>query len=638
MTFRKELQEREKELTTELSESERRASKMAEIVPVGIYELAMDGTLQWANNQFFEIMGVPNGQRNKESFVWIDHVVPQDHDRANQKMAAALLQGIDVSDNLRLRRKWTPPESDDDPQVTVEPYWILYSASPNFGPDGTICSLTGSMTDISHLKWAEQLQLRNAETARKERRIQEEFIDITSHEMRNPLSAITQSADGILLSLQDAKKHEDAQSLRDLIRLNAEAAESILFCAAHQRRIIDDILTLGKLDSKLLTICPAAFQMEDLIDQTMQMFKAEFEANRIQMQTSVDVASSDKGPTTFNGDASRLLQVLVNMMTNAIKFTKTQLRRNISIRYGSSLISPMASLFGPNFKWYSTKTSRPDLTQEPEYGHGLAAYVYFAVTDSGEGIPSDALERIFTKFEQADRRTHTKYGGSGLGLYISRELTEMQGGCIGIESAVGVGSTFAFYAKVRRLETLTSPEHLLADLTCSSSSTRTLAFKSSSFSETPSLPTSRPPQDHNILLVEDNALNQTVLATQLRRAGCHVQISNHGGEAVDAILRLHDEPVEYGSLPPDDSLPHFDCILMDWEMPVCDGIQATKTIRRIETQRGAARSLIIGVTANARAEQIAKSIEAGMNSVLPKPFRVAELLAKINDLTSVHTA
>ena len=250
-TFRQKHREREKDSKTELNESERRASRIAEIVPVGMYELAADGILQWANNQFFEPMGAPKDRRDREHFTWADHIFPEDNERANQKMGEALLQGVDISDSLRLRKDWTPPGSDHGSPALAEPCWVLYSASPNSNPDGTIYSLTGSITDISHLKWAERLQLRNAETAQKERRIQEDFIDITSHEMRNPLSAITQSADGILLSLHDAKIHDDPQTLRDLISLNAEAAESILFCAAHQRRIIDDILTLGKLDSKL---------------------------------------------------------------------------------------------------------------------------------------------------------------------------------------------------------------------------------------------------------------------------------------------------------------------------------------------------------------------------------------------------
>jgi signal transduction histidine kinase/CheY-like chemotaxis protein len=630
-TFRKELRDREEVLVTELSETQKRASRMAEIVPVGMFELAADGTLHWANNQFFEIMGVPDDsvRRSKESFRWADHLHPEDQERANEEMTRCLFQGVDICDTLRLRKDWRPPGSDI--KSTVEPFWVMYSVSPNLGTDSSTPSLTGSITDISHLKWAEQLQFRIAETAQRERRIQEEFIDITSHEMRNPLSAITQAADGILLSLQESKSLEDVKSAKDIIKLNAEAAESILFCASHQRRIIDDILSLGKLDSKLLTVFPARFHLEDLLGQSMQMFRAEFEAHKIEVQTSVapaDALCSRNGCAGYLGDASRILQVLVNLMTNAIKFTKTQTTRKLGIRCGSSIAPPATELFGDDFQWHSTGLSRPDLTHDPEYGEGHPVYIHFAVNDSGEGIPPAALGKIFTKFTQADRRTHTKYGGSGLGLYISRELTELQGGCIGIESAVGVGSTFAFYTKAKCCDAQATPPTFASKLD-------QLAPGATDKSESPTVngsnelmtPASR--SDYNILLVEDNVLNQTVLAKQLRRAGCNVQVSSNGGEAVDAILRKHGQPPRFDTLPSDDTLPHYDCILMDWEMPVCDGIQATKMIRKIEAQQSASASLIIGVTANARAEQLQKARDAGMDEVVPKPFRVAELLGKI---------
>lgn len=308
---------------TDLDESERRASRMAKIVPTGIYELSADGSLHWAKNQFFDLMGVPHGQRNKESFSWADHILPEDHDRANGRMAVCLMQGLEISDTLRLRRDWKPPGSELDPRFTIEPFWAMYSASPFSNADGST-SLIGSITDISHLKWAEKLQIRNAEAAQRKRRIQEEFIDITSHEMRNPLSAITQSADGIILSLEDAKGLGNVESFMEILKSNAEAAESILFCAAHQRRIIDDILTLGKLDSKLLTVFPTALRVGDLIDKTMQMFKAEFEANKIKVWIVADAEEDVDGGTRVYADPSRLLQILANIMTNAIKFTKTQ--------------------------------------------------------------------------------------------------------------------------------------------------------------------------------------------------------------------------------------------------------------------------------------------------------------------------
>lgn len=636
--FRQGVRNREKILTIELSESEKRASRMAQIVPVGIYELAADGTLRWANKQFFEIMGVPQGRRQKDTFLWTDHIHPEDHDRANEKMGRCLTHGDDITDTLRLKRGWQPPGLESDSQDTIEPFWVMYSASLDLNADGTTSSLTGSITNISHLKWAEQLQLRNAEAAQRERRIQEEFIDITSHEMRNPLSAITQSADGILLSLQDATGVDSVELLQRIVKLNAEAAESILFCAAHQRRIIDDILTLGKLDSKLLAISPAPFRLEELLDQAMQMFRAEFEVNKIRIRTIIDVVPVDAKQTAtavsaFHGDSSRLLQVLVNLMTNAIKFTRTQPIRKITVRCGLSYAPPPPQLFGPNFQWHCTGLPRPDLIQHPDYGEGDVVYMHLAVEDSGEGIHASALNRIFTKFEQADRRTHTKYGGSGLGLYISRELTELQGGCIGIESAVGVGSTFAFYTKVRHSEAKNA--YTILDANSSNPSpvltglSEPLSLRNGQGSGT-----STPKGSYNILVVEDNLLNQTVLAKQLRKAGCNVQTSSHGGEAVDIMLRKHGQPTKYDTTPSEDVLPYLDCVLMDWEMPICDGIHATKQIRSIEQQQGATRSLIIGITANARPEQIKKAREAGMDEVVPKPFRVAELLAKISALVA----
>lgn len=268
--------------------------------------------------------------------------------------------------------------------------------------------------------------------------------------MRNPLSAITQCADSIILTLQEAGLANDIKALFEIVKLNVEAAESILFCATHQRRIIDDVLTLGKLDSALLTIYPTAFKPPDLLEQAIRMFKSEFSESLVDVQTCVDESSVVTGDTTVYGDSSRMMQILVNLLTNAIKFTRTQQIRDITLRHGLSLSVPSKDLFGPGFEWYSTDKYRLDLTQESEYGQGEEVYLYYAVIDSGKGIPSEFLAKVFSKFEQADRRTHTQYGGSGLGLYISRELSEMQGGRIGIRSTDGVGSTFAFYTKARR--------------------------------------------------------------------------------------------------------------------------------------------------------------------------------------------
>jgi signal transduction histidine kinase/CheY-like chemotaxis protein len=621
---------RERSLTIELNDIERRITRLAEIVPAGIYELSADGSLSWANSHFYDILGVPHDRREFSLFAWPDYILHEDRLRAANEMGRCLTDAAEITDSLRLKRPYTPPAIGQDHQPTDSPSWIMYSASPDVRPDGSVRSLMGSLTDISHLKWAEQLQTTNAEVAQRDRQRNEEFIDITSHEMRNPLSAITQCADSIISSLEDAKNTNDAQSLMDIIKSNVEAAESILFCACHQRRIIDDVLTLGKLDSELLTIAPTAFHPNDLVDQALQMFKTEFDANEIEIQIRADKSSTLTSTSVAYADAYRLMQILVNMLTNAIKFTRMQPTRTIQIRSGSSRTAPSADTFGSGFKWYPTEISRPDLTQEADYGEGESVYLYYAVVDSGKGIQPEFISRVFSKFEQADRRTHTKYGGSGLGLYISRELTELQGGCIGIQSTDGVGSTFAFYIKARRSQTETAEE---PDPTTDAHTAPIMAQAFGSLKLGGSGTPTRPPvsTDYNILLVEDNILNQRILAKQLTKVGCVVRVANHGGEAIDYILQMHNLPAEFGTAPTDDCVPYFDCILMDWEMPVCDGLSATKRIREIEVQQIGNRNTIIGITANARAEQIATATEAGMDLVLPKPFRVAELLSKISE-------
>ncbi|KAL6704703.1 hypothetical protein ACN47E_007985 [Coniothyrium glycines] len=612
-------QKREQFLVTELDETERRISRLAEVVPVGIYELAPDGSLLWANSKFFDIFDILEEDRKFGPFDWKDYILPDDHEQASVELARCLSEGDPVTDSLRLKRQYDAPQESQGFFQNKEPAWVMYSAIPNIATDGSVRSLTGSLTDISRLKWAEKLHDRNAEIARREKQIQEEFIDITSHEMRNPLSAITQCADSIILSQELSRDDTSAESLWEVLKVHVEAAESILFCAAHQKRIIDDVLTLGKLDSNLLAISPSTFQPQELVDQTMQMFRAEMEANAIEVRIHANESTLLNGHSSVRGDLSRLMQILVNLMTNAIKFTKLQKTKKITVQFGLSMAVPSQTLFGPDFRWHSTGTSRPDLTLNPDYGQGDVVYLYYAVTDTGRGIAPEFIDKVFTKFEQADRRTHTTYGGSGLGLYISQELTELQGGLIGIESKHEVGSTFAFYTKVR-----------CAEVGPINGATHDAAKKSIGVSiRAPKLPSRT---NWTILFVEDNILNQRILATQLRRAGCTVQVCNNGGEAIDTVLHMYDQPSEYGTAPSKDKLPRFDCILMDWEMPVVNGLGATKRIRQIEAEQAGPKNIIIGVTANARREQIAKAMDAGMDTVMPKPFRVAELLIKISQL------
>lgn len=150
-----ENQKREEYLVKELTDSERRLSKMAEAVPVGIYDLAPDGAMLWANTSFFNIMGVPLDSRDPKLFDWRDYIIPEDQPIANAAMAKCIIEKVNISDSLRLKKKWVPPGTIRYSLPADEEFWILYSASPDVGADGNVRSLMGCVTDISHLKWAE---------------------------------------------------------------------------------------------------------------------------------------------------------------------------------------------------------------------------------------------------------------------------------------------------------------------------------------------------------------------------------------------------------------------------------------------------------------------------------------------------
>lgn len=180
-SIEEEAQRREIHLMTELSDIERRASRLANIVPTGICESAADGTLRWANSQFYNILGVPQERRNIFDFDWKDYIHPDDQPRAGQRVRTCGTHGVEASDTLRLKKHYDPPQKNHDPTFVQETSWVLYATSPDLKDDGTVGGLLGALSDISHLKWSEQHHIRSAENARRDKERQEEFIDITSH-------------------------------------------------------------------------------------------------------------------------------------------------------------------------------------------------------------------------------------------------------------------------------------------------------------------------------------------------------------------------------------------------------------------------------------------------------------------------
>jgi CheY-like chemotaxis protein len=446
--------------------------------------------------------------------------------------------------------------------------------------------------------------------------------------MRNPLSAIIQCADWVGTSVSEfGGETQNVTIPRELVDGYADAAQTIVLCAQHQKRIIDDILTLSKLDSDLLLITPIEVQPVSVIQVALKMFDSELQKSDMELRFRVDPSYSSLAVDWVKLDPSRLLQVLINLTTNAIKFTQPESKREINVRIGASNEQPL----GRNGIEYLPRSSnRKDLSLGTGWGSGEMVYLYVEVEDSGRGLDEHERNLLFKRFSQASPRTHVQYGGSGLGLFISRELTELQGGQIGVASKAGVGSTFAFYVRARRCDPHEDSKPITSHLVDKAQSKIISPAALAGLQNGPGLTkaqdkiTSQPVTPKHVLVVEDNIVNQKVLSKQLRSAGCIVYVANHGGEALAFLstTRFWKGLENTGK--------ELSVVLMDLEMPVMDGLTCVKKIRELQSEGMIVRHIpVIAVTANARSEQIATAKECGMDSVVTKPFRIPELLPEM---------
>ncbi|KAH9842300.1 autoinducer 2 sensor kinase/phosphatase luxQ [Teratosphaeria destructans] len=660
-----EAQLREQMLQQKLGDSESRLQHMAQNAPVGI-QVNADRLISWANDQFYNITG---HDRAKIGVVDFTSVLAHDEREKNLQWTEDLFNGsADSVREIRLQRHWTPPIKED---TEVEPSnaWMLVVCFPLI-EDGEAKLLMGYVTDIrqvnnnqaaecpadvtlycySHQKWAENVQSRNAMLANLARRRQEEFIDITSHEMRNPLSAITQLADGIARSLETAHP-ETLQMWKSAAEESANAASTILACAAHQKRVIDDVLMLSRLESRILSIDPVIGQPSKVVADTIRMFDGETAMHDTTISVIRDESYDALEAAHLLIDVSRLTQILINLISNAIKFTSLQAKREIKVIYGQKNKRPnsLETAFG-ELQMVPSKVSSPYNAALPEFDDNQERmYLYFCVQDTGPGLSARSMEKLFERFSQASStaKTHAKYGGSGLGLYIVRELSEKQGGGVGVSSKSGVGSVFAFYIETRIARAVDQePESLILpspDVPTASSTEQSTFFRPGAAVALPDMEVAGlavplladPSCVFNILLVEDNLVNQKVLARQLEKANCRVHVANHGKEALEKLEQADCWQAAFNDhVTPTISTEalKIDIILMDIEMPVMNGLECTKCIRALEREKRISRRLpIMAVTANVRKEQQDVAFEAGVDGVLTKPFTVDGLLERIRE-------
>ncbi|EXJ87447.1 hypothetical protein A1O3_04407 [Capronia epimyces CBS 606.96] len=618
--------------TQQAVEAENKFTRMGELAPVGIFIGDVDGKISFVNDAWYNITTYPRGIEVDEE--WIKYVDEEDQPKVRNMWTTMLEKKCAVSMEFRFKTPWR------DKLGNTGPTWVLTSASPERDEDGRLKRIFGSMTDISAQKFAEILQTRRMEEAVQLKRQQERYIDTTSHEMRNPLSAILQCADSITASLVEMREEDHlSKTQQEALDLCIDSAQTITLCAQHQKRIVDDVLTLSKLDSAMMAVAPVDTQPITVMRKVLKMFEAELKTADIRMEVNIEPSFRTMSIDWVRLDPHRLSQVLINLMTNAIKFTTMRESRVIRMHVAASGDKPSSE-----DKWRLTyipsrTTKEKDVTAGAEWGLGEPVYIHFAVQDTGQGLTDLEKKQLFQRFSQASPRTHVTYGGSGLGLFISRELVELQGGEIGVASESGKGSIFAFYVKARR--SVGEPEDAQAAAgsrvlngSKPPGATRSISQNfvplpspsSGSFDVAPVTKVTLPKTIH-ILVVEDNLINQKVLATQLRKVGCVVHVANHGGEAIEQIChsRFHRDHIDDGI--------EIDVVLMDLEMPVMDGQTCARQLRDMQSSGELIRHIpVIAVTANARAEQIEMTLKSGIDDVVSKPFRILELIPKVQDV------
>jgi len=513
----------EKNVVNSLRISEEKYRGIIANMNLGLLEVDTDENIMFANQCFCDMCGYDLeeliGRRAAQIFIKGANIELMERKNEERKKGTAGAYEIVVK-NKRGQVRW----------------WLV-SGAPRFDENGELLGTIGIHLDITEQKELEYELTIAREQAEQSTQSKEVFLANMSHEIRTPMNAI------LGMSNQLAKTQLNTKQLFYLDTINS-ASENLLV-------IINDILDLSKIEAGKLSLEKIAFEPQAVVKRAMQVLSHKAEEKGLVLTNNL--FDNNVSPVLM-GDPYRLNQVMLNVITNAIKFTE---KGGIDI-------------------------SLEMLTDAKE-----SQLIKFSVADTGIGMDDLFVENLFEKFSQEDASVTRQYGGTGLGMSICKELIELMGGTINATSKKGVGSIIYFE--------VTFPKGAITDLP-----------SKDTFIVNETMLTGK-----KILVVDDNEMNRLVATTILNNYGAETFESANGKESLDYLT--HNK---------------VDLVLMDVQMPVMNGLEATDLIRRHINKH----LPIIALTANAIKGDNEKCLKAGMNDYLSKPFKEEDLLKKIAKL------
>ena len=398
--------------------------------------------------------------------------------------------------------------------------------------------ILGTIQDITEQKKIEKELIKAKNIAENSVRIKERFLTNMSHEIRTPMNGIL----GFANILEDTQLDENQK----------QSIEAIKMAGKNLMVIINDILDLSKIEADKMTFEAIEFSLSKTVNSVIEILSPIANQKNVLLKSAIDPAIND----LLIGDPTRLSQILINLVGNALKFTER---------------------------------GQVELVISQQQENDLVSLILFNVIDTGIGIPADKIDSIFESFNQASNETTRKFGGTGLGLTITRRLIELQGGSINVKSEISKGSEFSFMIQYKTAG--------ISATDLSIEATQKLDYKFL--------------QNKNILLVEDNKINQLLTKKIFERWNKKIEIAENGLIALEKIMNAD-----------------FDIILMDIQMPEMDGNEVTQKVRELPGKKS--QVPIIALTAHATADEERRCINSGMNDYLSKPFDFNVLLKKMH--------